>query len=440
MKAIKLFLVAILTFTCLQSVAKIYQVEDGTLRFRIDTQKKEASVMKCLKTSSTGTINIPDDILLMDDGKTYKVKGIEACAFQNCKLKAVRFPVSLVTIESNAFAGCPNFYKDKKLEIPDGVKTIGMEAFKGGKFTSLSIPSSVTKIDENAFSGSAITTITFAKPKSSLEICFRAFANCKQLTALTLPSGVTKTGQAAFSGCTALTSVSTPATLTTISSYCFEDCKALKTVTLPSGLRKIDFNAFMGSGIEHIDIPNTVSEIGQYAFAGSTIRTINLPAQLTSVGYCLFTGCANLTAVVIPGNVTTIESGAFYDCTSLASVIITSKVKYIEQAAFYGCDKLMTVRSDNPTPPICSGTIFSDATLNAAELIIPQASHQTYKTANQWRDFKWFNKGAVEEVYCDDNADAIYYDLKGNLYTEKPTTPGLYIRRQGATTTKLLIP
>ncbi|MDE6753813.1 MAG: leucine-rich repeat domain-containing protein [Muribaculaceae bacterium] len=420
-------------------LAELRQIDDGVLRYQINTATKEAAVMKCLKSSQTKEIVILDNIMT-DDGKTYKVTEIMSSAFSKCKLKSIRFPVTLKTIGADAFSNCPNFYSGKKFDVPDGVKTIGMEAFYGCKFSSLSLPSSLTKVEEGAFQNTAITDVRFYKPKSSLVLEFRTFRGCKKLTSVTVPSGVSKMGQAIFADCTALTSVSLPATATTVPSMCFEDCSALKTVTLAEGITKIDFNAFAGSGIENLTLPSTIKTIGQGAFSGSSIRSVSLSKNLKAISYMMFSGCSNLTSVSIPSSVTVIESGAFYECSSLASVSIPASVKTIEQAAFYGCNRLMLVKCDASVPPSCEGTVWSDPTLDNAQLDIPTQSIDSYKQADGWSDFRWlYNSGVemIEKVNLE--LQPVFYDLNGVRLPSAPSRSGLYIRETGEKREKIII-
>ncbi|MBD5309875.1 MAG: leucine-rich repeat domain-containing protein [Bacteroides sp.] len=423
----------------LSAFAELIQFDDGILKYRLDTSSKEAAVVKCLKTSQTKEIVILDNIMT-DDGKTYKVTEIMSSAFSKCKLKSVRFPVYLKTIGANAFANCPNFYSGKNFDVPDGVKTIGMEAFYGCKFSSLSLPSSLTKVEEGAFQNTSIKSIRFYNPQKSLVLEFRAFRGCKQLTSVSIPSGVNKMGQAIFADCSALASVSIPSSVSSIPSMGFEDCKALKTVSLAEGITKIEFEAFAGSGIENLTLPSSIKTIEQNAFSGSSIRSIALPQSLKSLSWMVFSGCTNLASVTIPQQVTTIESGAFYGCSSLASVVIPASVKTIEQAAFYECDKLMNVKSDATIPPSCEGTVWTDATLNNAQLIIPEQAVNNYKNASGWSDFRCLYSSAVSAIEAEEiNCQPIFFDLKGNRLPSIPTQAGLYIKCTGNKKEKIII-
>ena len=90
--------------------------------------------------------------------------------------------------------------------IPDGVTTIGEDAFSGSSLTSVSIPDSVTSIGGEAFSYcSSLTSVSI--PDSVTSIGYRAFYGCSRLTSVSIPDSVTSIGDSAFSYCSSLTSV-----------------------------------------------------------------------------------------------------------------------------------------------------------------------------------------------------------------------------------------
>ena len=100
--------------------------------------------------------------------------------------------------------------------IPDEVKTIDNDAFKGcTSLTSATIPDGVTKIVYDAFKG------------------------CTSLTSVTIPASVTSIGVSSFEGCSALTSVTIPAANVRIGSMAFGRCTALTELNIPSGGARI---------------------------------------------------------------------------------------------------------------------------------------------------------------------------------------------------------
>ena len=94
-----------------------------------------------------------------------------------------------------------------------------------------------------------------------------AFADCTDLTSITIPSGVTTIGDDAFARCYNLTSITIPASVTTIGGYVFSDCKNLTSVTIPSGVTAIGDGAFSGcESLTSITIPASVTSVGSSAF------------------------------------------------------------------------------------------------------------------------------------------------------------------------------
>jgi len=59
---------------------------------------------------------------------------------------------------------------------------------------------------------------------------YDTFSDCKKLTNIELPEGLTRIGDGAFSGCTGLTNIKLPKNLAFIGEQVFEGCKNLKGI------------------------------------------------------------------------------------------------------------------------------------------------------------------------------------------------------------------
>ncbi|WP_191014132.1 InlB B-repeat-containing protein [Treponema zioleckii] len=76
------------------------------------------------------------------------------------------------------------------------------------------------------------------------EIYSCAFWNCKGLTSVSIPASVTSIKYDAFNNCTGLTSVTIPAGVTSIETRAFADCTGLTSITIPASVISIGNTAF----------------------------------------------------------------------------------------------------------------------------------------------------------------------------------------------------
>ena len=156
------------------------------------------------------------------------------------KLQGVKFNKHRQEIE---LLRCPNDYKGK-FEIPDGVTSIGNNAFCVCKeLTNIEIPHSVKSIGNSAFAGCFnLTSVTI--PDSVKSIGDRAFVACDNLTDVKIPNSVTSIGGGAFKNCNNLTSVTIPDSVTRILEGAFANCENLTSVTIADSVTLIGRRAF----------------------------------------------------------------------------------------------------------------------------------------------------------------------------------------------------
>lgn len=154
----------------------------------------------------------------------------------------------------------------------------------------LTFASTITSIPEKAFSGSdarglaTFTSVTL--PASVTSIGSRAFMECHNLASVTMP-GVTSIGLKAFQE-TTLESVTLPA-ITSIDDFAFAYCYSLHNVDLGSGIQTIrdDAFAFSDNALQHFycraaSAP-TISTSSYPTFDQDTSGTLHVPAG--STGY-----------------------------------------------------------------------------------------------------------------------------------------------------------
>ena len=208
----------------------------------------------------------------------------------NTTITSVTIPASVTEIGSNAFAGCTNLtsvnyagdWSNLTIQsgnpavqdaanaplfdfefTPDNTAVIVINYKYNGAAADVTIPSRykgkpVTTIGHAAFFNSAVTSVTI--PDSVTSISDSAFINCPQLTNISIPNSVTYIGFSAFNSCTSLKSITLPSSLSTIQSYAFCNC--------------------------------------------GNLETIRIPVSVTSIGNCAFADCPSLMTVTYPGSKT----------------------------------------------------------------------------------------------------------------------------------------
>lgn len=277
-------------------------------------------------------------------------------------------------------------------------------------------------------------------------------------------------GASAFAGCPNLTKVVFPDGITEFNSKnLFTDCPISEAV-IPETLTK--FNGFLeGSAVETIEIPDWVTTI---SFEGcKKLKEIPALLGMTEIPQTCFKDCDALVNAVTPVNATIVGARAFAYCDNLETLVIGDKVKSIGQGAAFNCPKLEKVtigsgvtefasscfdKSDaiktvyflpttpprfyelgNPTATGATASIFSTTTYENAIASVPDGTRAAYM-AKDWFKFVDHNTTGVGNVATDNTAaPAEFFTIQGRQVSDEALTPGIYIKRQGDSTTKIII-
>lgn len=245
--------------------------------------------------SNGSDIVVPNDI----DGipVTY-VRGLTA------DLTSIKLPSSLIKIKDDAFNSMDTL---KSLVIDRGapnLNELGERSFSG-----------CSNIEELDLSNSKLTSI----PEG-------AFAYCKNLKTIKLPSTITSIGDEAFYNCQSLTNIEglDKCNLKSIGSAAFSNCKALENLDFSqSTFTDVPSKAFNGcSALAKITLPNTLTTIGGYAFyACYSIPQLDLSntALTTLENYALYQ-MRETTKLSLPDSISSIGTHAFSVSTSNGAV------------------------------------------------------------------------------------------------------------------------
>lgn len=245
--------------------------------------------------SNGSDIVVPNDI----DGipVTY-VRGLTA------DLTSIKLPSSLIKIKDDAFNSMDTL---KSLVIDGGapnLNELGERSFSG-----------CSNIEELDLSNSKLTSI----PEG-------AFAYCKNLKTIKLPSTITSIGDEAFYNCQSLTNIEglDKCNLKSIGSAAFSNCKALENLDFSqSTFTNVPSKAFNGcSALAKITLPNTLTTIGGYAFYacyGIPQLDLSNTALTTLENYALYQ-MRETTKLSLPDSISSIGTHAFSVSTSNGAV------------------------------------------------------------------------------------------------------------------------
>lgn len=216
------------------------------------------------------------------------------------------------------------------------VTTIGNAAFRDSSVTSVTIPASVTEIGANAFAGCTnLTSVTYGGDWSNL----------------TIQSGNPAVEDAAKDAANEqlfdFEFIPPDNTAVIVTNYKYNGAAA--DVTIPSRYQgkpvtTIGHAAFFNSAVTSVTIPDSVTSISDDAFGFcSQLTNISIPNSVTFIGFSAFNSCTSLKSITLPSSLSTIQSYAFYNCGNLKTIRIPVSVTSIGNCAFDVCPSLMTV-------------------------------------------------------------------------------------------------
>ncbi|MDE5581590.1 MAG: leucine-rich repeat protein [Treponemataceae bacterium] len=207
------------------------------------------------------------------------------------------------------------------VDIPDGVTSIGGSAFADcNSLKNVTMGEGVQTIDEYAFSNCCyLVSVTI--PASVTSIKSQAFSVCMSLESVTY--GGTLAQWCALDECYGLNTLMSFAKHVTMGDG--TDLKQVTTLTIPSGVERIGYAVFYEcTSLASVEIPNSVTSIWEGAFCQCTsLASITIPAGVESIGEYAFGFCESLASVTIPASVTSIGDKAFCRCTGLTTINYT---------------------------------------------------------------------------------------------------------------------
>lgn len=282
-------------------------------------------------------------------------------------VSSIKLPDTVTDIGAEAFCNT----KITAMELPEGVRRIGEDAFRGcSELEKIVISRNVEEIQGNIFKVSRKLVkidVDFRNPaytsvdgilynKDATEIL--AVPGGKDMTGFQFPESVVQIGEDAFNQCDneTFTEITIPDRVTAMGEGAFQNCWYLEKAVIGKNITVISDAAFMGCSLRQVAIKGDVTVIGANAFCEcGYLEKINIPDSVIEIGKDAFDNCVRLKNIFIPKSTTRIgekafgfyEDGKFYDI-SITGYRDTAAYRYAEEChiAFQDADSGETLPFD----------------------------------------------------------------------------------------------
>ena len=291
---------------------------------------------------------------------------------------------------------------------------IDVSTFSATGFETLVIPATVLQIKNSAFANCAdLTTVTIegslpngvglgmfsscpnlvtANLNELTKLGVRMFQNCSSLTTVSAIKATYIGEEAIGSTCTSMTTLTLNwSNITDIEKYAFKGLSCLPENLELSSVTTIGTSAFNGStGFKTVNAPKLES-LSDNAFQGCTsLQTISAP-KLETVSKETFKGCSALQTINMPSVIVYGESSFAY-CTALTSLTIPKTATELSLNSFYGCTSLSNVIfEENSQLTTIGKQAFYECSSLSIDLVIPSTVTSI--------GHKSFSKTGITSVY-----------------------------------------
>lgn len=317
--------------------------------------------------------------------------------FSGClSLQKVTIDTPIASLPNCIFYNTPNLVE---VEIPDTITRIGASAFEASGIREITLPS-------------AMTDLGYKSGNSYI------FADCVNLTKVTLPTSLNVIAGYNFYGCINLNNIVIPDTVTTINECAFKNCSSL-VLTLPDSVSTIQKGAIQGIANTEFVLPAAMKGTAYFGLTSVYLDLEDAEAGTSSKAYGTFYGMKNLkkvdfskstiqaipaytfmdsgvTEVILPDTITQIGSFAYAN-TQMDTIVIPDTVTNIGMYAFMNA-KIKTIVLPEGLTNLRQGTFMGAEIEN---IVIPgsvtMTATATTRSIEAFKDCKSLKTVVFEE-------------------------------------------
>ena len=300
------------------------------------------------------------------------------------------------------------------------------------------------ELAHNSFANcSNLTSVTLGKKVSKIGI--EAFCGCSSIKRIDIPDIVTELNERTFSGCTSLKDIKIGSNVKTIYEYALSECSALLSITIPSSVTTINSAVFYNcTSLKNVVFKESEAELNlgsnvkgdEYGYSygnplfsscpldsvyigrninyhlspfsyNLSLRAVKFADKETEISENEFYGCTNLQKITIGDGVTTIGKRAFSGCSSLKFFAFGSQVAEIGEEAFSDCAAIVEISSKAKAAPACGSQALDDINKWECKLYVPDGCIAAYEAADQWKDFFFKEEGEGTASYGDNDEEIV---------------------------------
>ena len=304
---------------------------------------------------------------------------------------------------------------------------LNLQKFDLSNGSDIVVPNDIDGVPVTYVRGLTADLTSIKLPSSLIKIKDDAFNSMDTLKSLVIDGGapnLNELGERSFSGCSNIEELDlSNSKLTSIPEGAFAYCKNLKTIKLPSTITSIGDEAFYNcqslTNIEGLDKCNLKS-IGSAAFSNcKALENLDFSqSTFTDVPSKAFNGCSTLAKITLPDTLTTIGGYAFYACYGIPQLDLSNTaLTTLENYALYQMRETTKFSLPDSISSIGTHPIFVSTSNGAVPTILPASLKDkvNYKDA---ATSPWLNR---KVMFTDENVKTIHF--YGNGATIGDTEP-----------------